>query len=262
MGQRFEVPPLAELQTQIADYEAKSGDHSVMLKESKSKLREYLRDINKIIQQDGTEANASTLEIYQWFIAKEKAIYTALNMMKSRGRTLVGFIWAPIEKEQAINDSLSTFPSTEFSKWETGQKIMPPTYFKLNDVTWVPQQIINTYGIPTYKEANPATFTVVTFPFLFGVMFGDYGHGSLLMFMGLLMILFESTLRKSPGMALVLKLRYLLFMGGFFACYNGLLYNEFFAVPNAWFSSCYNIDTYPVSNPAIQSGVPVYLPTN
>ena len=32
------------------------------------------------------------------------------------------------------------------------------------------------YGVPRYKEANPMIFTIVTFPFLFGVMFGDVGH--------------------------------------------------------------------------------------
>jgi len=38
----------------------------------------------------------------------------------------------------------------------------------------------------------------------------------------------------------VLKARYLLLGMGFFAMYNGLLYNEFFAIPNDWFGSCYN----------------------
>lgn len=28
---------------------------------------------------------------------------------------------------------------------------------------------------------------------------------------------------------------------GFFSMYNGLLYNEFFAIPNDWFGSCYDI---------------------
>ena len=32
-------------------------------------------------------------------------------------------------------------------------------------------------GMARYKEFNPAVFSVTTFPFLFGVMFGDIGHG-------------------------------------------------------------------------------------
>ena len=36
---------------------------------------------------------------------------------------------------------------------------------------------MNTYGIPRYGEINPGLSTVMTFPFLVGVMFGDIGHG-------------------------------------------------------------------------------------
>jgi len=55
-----------------------------------------------------------------------------------------------------------------------------PTYFRLNEFTWPFQELINTYGVPEYKEINPSVFTCVSFPFLFGVMFGDILHGSLL----------------------------------------------------------------------------------
>jgi hypothetical protein len=52
----------------------------------------------------------------------------------------------------------------------------PPTHFALNKFTKVFQGIVNTYGVPRYGEANPAVFSIITFPFLFGVMYGDVGH--------------------------------------------------------------------------------------
>jgi V-type H+-transporting ATPase subunit a len=52
-----------------------------------------------------------------------------------------------------------------------------PTFFKINDFTWAFQEIVNTYGTPRYKEINPGFFAVVFFPFMFGIMFGDIGHG-------------------------------------------------------------------------------------
>ena len=63
-------------------------------------------------------------------------------------------------------------------------------------MTWTFQQITNTYGVPTYGEANPATFSVVTFPFLFAVMFGDYCHGSLILFLGACMVFFHDMYLK------------------------------------------------------------------
>lgn len=55
-------------------------------------------------------------------------------------------------------------------------------------MTSVFQKIVDTYGIPIYKEINPALFTIVTFPFLFGVMYGDMGHGCLLLIFAIFLI--------------------------------------------------------------------------
>jgi V-type H+-transporting ATPase subunit a len=67
----------------------------------------------------------------------------------------------------------------------------PPTYFPLNKFTSTFQGIVNTYGVPRYREVNPGLFTIITFPFLFAVMYGDIGHGSVLLAAAIFIVLNE-----------------------------------------------------------------------
>jgi V-type H+-transporting ATPase subunit a len=114
--------------------------------------------------------------------------------------------------------------------------------FKTNEFTTVFQEIINTYGIPSYKEANPTVFTCVTFPFLFAIMFGDLGHGFVIFLIGAFLCIFEPIIRtKAPGMEAVLQLRYILTLMGFFATFCGLIYNDFMSIPIFLFDSCYPV---------------------
>ena len=86
-----------------------------------------------------------------------------------------------------------------------------------------------------HKEINPAVFAIVTFPFLFGVMFGDLGHGFLWFFIGAVLCMLNSRL-KGPSMDGFLGLRYMFLLMGFFSMFTGLIYNEFFAIPMEFLS--------------------------
>jgi len=99
---------------------------------------------------------------------------------------------------------------------------------------------VNTYGIPTYKEVNPAVFSVVTFPFLFGVMFGDVLHGLILFIFSLWMCFTKS--KDVPGTLAnsLAPVRYLFLLMGFFSFYCGLIYNDMTSMPVKLFGeSCY-----------------------
>jgi len=95
--------------------------------------------------------------------------------------------------------------------------------------------VINTYGFPRYQEANPALLAVVTFPFIFGMMYGDVGHGAMLFLAGLAMCYYSDQLKF--GMPDLYMARFMLTQMGFFAIFCGLIYNDFFSIGLPFFDS-------------------------
>jgi V-type H+-transporting ATPase subunit a len=181
--------------------------------------------------------------MYRLYFKKERLIYANLNKCKDEGSFLVGEVWIPAEKFPLIEEIIKTVSNIDENKLATqftdylGSGV-PPSYFILNDLTAPFQLIVNTYGIPRYREANPALFAIVSFPFLFGVMFGDIGHGLLLFLFGLYLVCSYETLPAS--LRTFGRARYLFLLMGFFAFYAGWMYNDFLSIPLNIFGSCYD----------------------
>ena len=100
------------------------------------------------------------------------------------------------------------------------------------------QDIVSTYGTPRYEEVNAGLFAIPVFPFLFGVMFGDIGHGGVLLGFAI-WLLYSDYARKK--LADVYAIRYLLLLMGIFSFYSGWIYNEFFSIPINVFGTCYTL---------------------
>lgn len=241
-GQRFNIPPIDQISAQIVATRDEIINDEAVLLNSRIALKSYLRKINQLEPEKAPQHAVNTLQVYKWFIAKEKSIYNALNMMRAGQQTYIGYFWIPLYKVIELQGTLrGEFPSTDMKLVHNEFKIKEPTCFVSNEVTRVYQMITDTYGVPSYKEANPSVFNIITFPFLFGVMFGDYGHGSIIWFVGTLLVLGEPWLRDHPIGKQVVPFRYFAFLMGMFSCWNGLLYNEYFAIPNDWFGTCYGV---------------------
>jgi V-type H+-transporting ATPase subunit a len=73
-------------------------------------------------------------------------------------------------------------------------------------------------------------------------MFGDIGHGFLLMLFGAYLCIYNEKIKKSDSMFKVLLVaRHMFLMMGFFGTYNGLIYNEYLSLPLNLFGSCYEL---------------------
>lgn len=109
-----------------------------------------------------------------------------------------------------------------------------PTFFELNEFTSQFQATVDTYGVPCYKEINPNVFNIVTFPFLFGVMFGDVGHGLIVFLLASGLCWFGEKVEAFKGLY---NIRYMLLLMGFFSFFCGLMYNDFMSLPVEMFKS-------------------------
>ncbi|ALC42572.1 Vha100-3 [Drosophila busckii] len=113
-------------------------------------------------------------------------------------------------------------------------QIMPPTYFRLNKFTQGFQNLIDSYGMADYKELNPAPYTIITFPFLFAIMFGDLVHGLLLCLFAGLLIYKERQIERQRKLSaseneilnILFAGRYIILLMGIFSMYVGIIYND------------------------------------
>ena len=195
---------------------------------------------------------AQHTERWTWIVLREKAVYHTLNMFKADvSGMLRGEGWVISESFEDVRSSVNrahsdmdhNMPShvDQVAKpWPT-----PPTHFTTNKFTYGYQEFVNTYGIPRYREANPALFTAATFPFLFGVMYGDIGHGLFLFCAGIYLLWNEKANDKAKLGEMAAGLhsgRYMIAMMGFFAVYAGFIYNDMFSLGLNLFGSRWVFD--------------------
>lgn len=101
-----------------------------------------------------------------------------------------------------------------------------PTIMK-NFVLFRPfETITKMYGVPSYSEIDPTPIIAITFPLLFGIMFGDIGHGIILIICGLLGV---AVYRKKKSRDFV-NFCWIIAYCGIAAILFGTLYSEFFGM--------------------------------
>uniref|UniRef100_H2SIU8 V-type proton ATPase subunit a n=1 Tax=Takifugu rubripes TaxID=31033 RepID=H2SIU8_TAKRU len=198
------------------------------------------------------QAASKTMRVWFIKVRKMKAIYHTLNLcnIDVTQKCLIAEVWCPVSDLDSIQFALrrgtersgSTVPSI-LNRMQTKQT--PPTFNKTNKFTSGFQNIVDAYGIGSYREINPAPYTIITFPFLFAVMFGDMGHGLLMTCGALYLVIRESRLlaQKSDNemFNMVFAGRYIILLMGIFSVYTGIIYNDCFSKSLNMFGSGWSV---------------------
>jgi V/A-type H+-transporting ATPase subunit I len=84
--------------------------------------------------------------------------------------------------------------------------------------------LVTGYGLPGYRDLEPTLFVALSFMLMFGIMFGDVGHGAVLALGGIAIILFTANekLRDFGLLSLMAGLPSILF---------GVVYGSYFGIP-------------------------------
>jgi len=243
----YDIPRgLDKIDEELKSARSARADQLTVLTKTKSTLKATLK---KFARCDGGAVSFSPVATWRSAIRQERVILETMLMVRWQRNFAEIAGWVPqaeVGNLIALVDSELSGRSNVSVQPPSGKDVRgsPPTYFPTNEFTGQFQSIVDTYGIASYKEINPGLFTIITFPFLFGVMYGDMGHGFLMASFGAWLVWNgdkheESLKRGQLGelMAGMHGARYVLFFMGLFGFYCGTIYNDIVSVPISVFST-------------------------
>ena len=245
----------------LPDISEKILEHKNYLFEAKKSLKSYLEDYILIKKR---------LQLYKIYFKREKLIYLNLSKCNCGDNFIDGEIWVLQKNFEKLQNAISSSFDDDSTATFIDLKdygMDRPTYIEVNEFTYPFQEIVNQYGIPNYHEINPGYFTIITFPFLFGIMFGDIGHGLILLVITLYLFYLANKNRRNINGVInsdelplnnlnnnninildsnddsmlksFVQYRYFFLLCSIFAIFCGFMYNEFFAIPLNLFGTCY-----------------------
>ncbi len=125
-----------------------------------------------------------------WQVHTSRVLSDAIVRYGQLKHTYVVTGWVPVDDLDGLTTRLRAaskeiliedLPTTRY-----GENLHVPVALSTNKFLRPFQMLVNTYARPLYGELDPTLLMAITFPLLYGAMFGDLGQGLILLVLGLL----------------------------------------------------------------------------
>lgn len=163
---------------------------------------------------------------------------TLLNTERNFGRTWSSYLisgWVPADKvHQVLDEALKITEQRMAAEVHDAEQLERaghdvPVLMKHNPLVRPFEMIVQGMGFPSYNEIEPTAFVAVSFLVMFGLMFGDVGHGAVLGVVGAILIGHGSRTRNIR----LKDIGVLIGMAGLSAIVFGFLYGSLFGIPHS-----------------------------
>jgi V/A-type H+-transporting ATPase subunit I len=218
-------------------------DISLALKMVKNQQKENNKEEKKISYELKKLGEDNQNKIITWKETIENILVllqAQKKMLQSeRLSVLKGFV--PRRKFQSLSEKIQSSLNGKALVLENQLVQKPPTKIIHSRFIRPYEEITKLYGLPHYDEVDPTPIIAITFPLIFGLMFGDIGHGLVLLIGGgILGFLIKR------GQA-IKNICWILASCGAVSVFAGILFGEFFGkqlFAPLWFSPFDNVFTF------------------
>lgn len=171
---------------------------------------------------------------------EKKLIEAALLLGKTKTANIL-HCWAPSKMVSTLIKGLEEWTDGAVHVTEEKPKLSEKIPVMLDNPSLIKpfEAITKSYGLPGYYEMDPTLFMAVSFPLIFGMMFGDVGHGLVILALGLALSRME---KMSPGLRDFARI---FAYCGLTSMFFGFLYGSVFGLEDVftpiWFSPIHHL---------------------
>ena len=186
------------------------------------------------------------IHAYKELVDIELTLENLKKRFMQTGKTMVFEAWVPKDRvNEAVELVRKTCPEAvvNVGREERGEKV--PTLMVNPRVATCFEKLVSGYSLPSYHEIDPTLIMLISFPIIFGFMFGDMGHGLVLLIGGLLIKpLFDRFNIRGEMWDYIYQGRNLIILCGITSTVIGFFYGEFFGPTNLAYASHHGTPTW------------------